>query len=107
MSGGLLSDAFLHERLFRSEQLHGQLVVRRLEKGLQLVLDEALFARLRRAQRCRARLLLRGAVQRYIVNTEVHLQDDVLIRKCDRSIIGKQLSKASTLNERCVVIHYR
>ena len=37
VSGRLLPDPFLDERLLGAEQLHGQLVVRRLEDVLQLV----------------------------------------------------------------------
>lgn len=62
MSCGFLADALLHKRLLGAEELHGQLVVGGLEKGLQLVLDEALFAGLRRAQGSGSRFLLGGAV---------------------------------------------
>jgi hypothetical protein len=41
MSGSLLSDPFLDEGLLRSEQLHGQLVVGRLEHALQVVSNPA------------------------------------------------------------------
>lgn len=46
VAGLLLADAFLHQRLLAAEQLHGQLIVRRLEQGLQLIFDEALLATL-------------------------------------------------------------
>ena len=40
VSCGLLSNALLHEGLLAAKEFHGQLVVRRLEEGLQLVADE-------------------------------------------------------------------
>lgn len=72
MSGGFLPDPFFHQSLLRSEQFHGQLVVGGLKKGLQLVLDETLFAGFRGAQRRGTGLLFRRAVQGHIV--EVHLE---------------------------------
>lgn len=46
VTGFLLSDPFLHQRLFTAKQFHRQLVVGRLEKGLQLIFDETLLSRL-------------------------------------------------------------
>lgn len=40
VSRRLLSDALLHESFLAAEELHGQLVVRRLEESLKLVADE-------------------------------------------------------------------
>lgn len=74
MTGCFLSDPLLHERLLRAEQFHRELIIGGLEEGLQLVLDEALLARFRRAEGRRPRLLLRGAVQRGIVHPKVHLK---------------------------------
>lgn len=62
VAGGLLSDTLLHKRLLGSEKLHGELVVGWLEEGLQLVLDETLFAGFGGAQRCWSGLLFGGAV---------------------------------------------
>lgn len=62
MAGRLLPYPLFHQRLLRAEQLHGQLVVRGLEEGLQLVAEEALLG-----VRGRRRGLHRGAVQRHIV----------------------------------------
>lgn len=60
MSGSLLSYSLFHERLLASEELHGQLVVRRLKKCLQLTPHEG---RLRLADH-RVQLLFRRAVKR-------------------------------------------
>lgn len=40
VSGSLLADALFHEGFFAPKQFHGQLVVRGLEEGLELVTDE-------------------------------------------------------------------
>lgn len=74
VSGGLLPYPLLHERLLRAEQLHRQLVVGRLEEGLQLVLDEALLSSFRETDRSRTRFLLRRPIQGHIVHTEVDLE---------------------------------
>lgn len=66
---GFLSDSFLHKRLLAAEELHGQLVVRRLEQGLKLILQEALLDFL--AREARARLLLRRPIERHVVHPEV------------------------------------
>ena len=69
VSGGLLADALLHEGLFAAKQLHGQLVVRRLEERLQLVADKR---RLRLAAhvgrtRTRSGLFFRRSVEAHVV----------------------------------------
>lgn len=43
VSCSLLSNALLHESFFAAEELHGQLVVRRLEEGLKLIADKRRF----------------------------------------------------------------
>jgi len=68
---GFLSDPFLHERLFAAEELHGQLVVRRLEQGLKLILQEALLDLL--AREAWARLLFRRPIEGHVVHPEVDL----------------------------------
>lgn len=68
---GFLSDPFLHECLLAAEKLHGQLVVRWLEQGLKLILQEALFDLLTRETR--ARLFLRGPIEGHVVHPEVDL----------------------------------
>lgn len=73
----LLPDSFLHQSLFAAEQLHGQLVVRRLEQGLKLILQEALLDFL--ARQTRARLLLRRPVEGHIVHSEVDLPAALVI----------------------------
>lgn len=77
VTGGLLPDPLLHEGLLAAEELHGQLVVGRLEQGLQLVLDEALLDLL--AGEARAQLLLRRAIQGGIVHPEVDLPTPLVI----------------------------
>lgn len=74
---GFLSNPFLHERLLAAEELHGQFVVRRLEQGLKLILQEALFNLLTR--QTRTRLLLRGPIERHIVHPEVNLSAALVI----------------------------
>lgn len=44
MPCGFLPDPFLHQRLFRAEEFHGELVVCWLEEGLQLIAKEPRFA---------------------------------------------------------------
>ena len=73
VSGGLLPYSLLHEGLLGAEEFHGEFVVSGLEKGLQLVLDEALLPSLSRAEGSGPRFLLGGAVQRDIVHAEVDL----------------------------------
>ena len=48
VSGGLLTNPLLHERLLGPKELHGELVVRGREYVLQLALHPARTARLRR-----------------------------------------------------------
>lgn len=43
MPRGFLPDPFLHQRLFRTEEFHGELVVCWLKEGLQLVAKEPLL----------------------------------------------------------------
>lgn len=74
---GFLSDPFLHERFLAAEELHGQLVVRRLEQGLKLILQEALLHLL--AREARARLLLRRPIQGHVVHPEVDLPAALVI----------------------------
>lgn len=85
--GRLLSDPLLHECLLASEQLHGQLVVRGLEQGLQLVPHEP---RLRPLGNPRPDLLFRRPVQADVVLfavpallavLEVHLGRDVVVHQ--------------------------
>ena len=65
----LLPDPFFHESLLTAEELHGKLVIRRLEKCLQLVFKEALLNFL--ARKTRAKFLLRGSIKGDIVHPEV------------------------------------
>lgn len=74
----LLPYPLLHQRLLAAEQLHGELVVCRLEQRLELVLDEALLSRVGHTHRGVAhgrgpRLLLGGTVQAELVGPEVDL----------------------------------
>lgn len=74
---GFLSDPFLHKRLLAAEELHSQLVVRRLEQGLKLILQEALLDLLTR--KARARLFLRRPIEGHVVHSEVDLPTALVI----------------------------
>lgn len=74
---GFLSDPFLHKCLLATEELHGQLVVRWLEQGLKLILQEALFDLLTR--QTWTRLLLWSPVEGHIVHPEVDLSAALII----------------------------
>jgi len=74
---GFLSDPFLHKRLLAAKELHGQLVVRWLEQGLKLILQEALLDLL--ARETRARFLLRRPIEGHVVHPEVDLPAALVI----------------------------
>jgi len=84
---GFLPDSFLHKRLLAAKELHSQLVVRRLEQSLKLILQETLLDFL--AREARARLLLRGAIKRHIIHPEVNLPAAFVIHlvACNTTII--------------------
>lgn len=92
MSGGLLADALLHEGLLGAEELHGEFVVGGLEEGLELVLDEALLARLGGAQGGGPGLLLGGAVETDIVQAEVDLAGALVVH-----VVGEEVGDKKRL----------
>jgi len=87
---GFLSDPFLHKRLLTAEELHGQLVIRRLEQGLKLILQEALLDLLTRE--ARARFLLRRPIEGHVVHPEVDLPAALVIHlvACNTIVRGQQ-----------------
>lgn len=96
VSRGFLPDSFLHESLLGAEQFHRQLVVGGLEEGLQLVLEETLLAGLRGAQGGGPGLLLRGAVERDIVDPEVHLATAFVVH-----VVGEEVRDEQRLVIEC------
>lgn len=74
---GFLPDPFLHECFLATKELHSQFIVRRLEQGLKLILQEALLDLLTRE--ARARLFLRRPVEGHIVHSEVDLSTALVI----------------------------
>lgn len=96
VSGGLLSNALLHQRLLGAEELHRQLVVGGLKEGLQLVLEETLLASFGGTERRRARLLLGGAIERHIVYTEVHLAAALVVH-----VVGEEVRDEQRLVIEC------
>lgn len=90
VAGRFLSYPLLHQSLLGSEELHRQLVVRRLKKGLQLVLDEALFAGFALAERRRPRFLLGGAIEGHVVHPKVHLPATLVIHVVGEKVRDEQ-----------------
>lgn len=84
---GFLSNPFLHKRLLAAEELHGQLVVCRLEQGLKLILQEALLDLL--AREARARLFLRRPIEGHVVHPEVDLPAALVIHLVACNMSGK------------------
>lgn len=84
---GFLSDPFLHKCLLAAKELHGQLVVRRLEQGLKLILQEALLDLL--ARKARARLFLRRPIKGHVVHSEVDLPAALVIHlvACNNMVV--------------------
>ena len=88
VSGGFLSDAFLHEGLLAAEEFHGQFVVGGLEQRLQLVADEGRFGFAAHVGRSwtGSGFLLGRSVQTDVVSAkvdasavlEIHLRRDVV-----------------------------
>lgn len=71
VAGCPLPDAFLHQRLLATEELHSQFVVRGLKQRLQLIFDETLlFAG---TQRVGSWFFLGGAIQTDVITPEMHL----------------------------------
>ena len=107
MAGCFLPDPFFHEGLLAAEELHRQLVVRGLEQGLQLVLDEALLDLL--PGQARPELLLRRPVQGDIVYPEVDLAAPLVIHlvACNSRMAKRRLAfQLESGDKRCRLYIY-